>query len=363
MSARCNVAVVQRVLTDYRGVFFRHVDRLLASHGVSVSLIAGTPSRSFRSRGQHLSASVKTRRVRLGTRELIWMPGLRKRIAHANVIVCEYSAGNLSVLRLALRPHRYRLVLWGHDQDRQRAEAWVVRRVKGALLRRADRFLCYSPSVAQALVSRGLDPHRLTVVPNVSDTTALRASASAVTTPKVPLRALFVGSLHEGRMLPLLLESASLVRETLPGFELFIVGDGPLASWLCEAIKARDGVHWVGRAGPALLGRMLASSQIAAIPGMVGLNAVDALVAGVPVVTVRDAGHSPEADYLTERNSVFASAATPEDYSAALISALSPPELARLQQGARESGLKLSIDESANAFANALMTELRRHVG
>lgn len=101
----------------------------------------------------------------------------------------------------------------------------------------------------------GLDPSRLTVIPNGIDPAPIDAAApvprAAIGVPEDAHLALFVGRLDPQKGLPDLLEAAESVIARRPGWHLAIAGDGPERARLLEALGSqaplRGNVHWLGR--------------------------------------------------------------------------------------------------------------------
>jgi starch synthase (maltosyl-transferring) len=101
----------------------------------------------------------------------------------------------------------------------------------------------------------GLDPARLTVIPNGIDSAAIDAAApverGSIGVPDDAHLAIFVGRLDPQKGLPDLLDAAERVVARRPDWHLAIVGDGPERPRLLEAIEGRsalgDRVRWLGR--------------------------------------------------------------------------------------------------------------------
>jgi starch synthase (maltosyl-transferring) len=109
--------------------------------------------------------------------------------------------------------------------------------------------LRYSRDVA------GLDPARLTVIPNGIDPApfdlAPPAPRSLIGVPDDAHLALCVGRLDPQKGLPDLLDAAELVLLQRPNWHLVLAGDGPRRPWLqaqlADRAGLRDHVHWLGR--------------------------------------------------------------------------------------------------------------------
>ena len=119
-----------------------------------------------------------------------------------------------------------------------RADGRTVRgllkdRLRGALFRRVDGFIVVSEGIKDDLIARhGVDPRRVLVVGNAVNTTRFQPIAKQSACRRLELeserpRAVFVGNLVEWRDFESLLQATRLLLETVPMFELLVVGDGP----------------------------------------------------------------------------------------------------------------------------------------
>ena len=101
----------------------------------------------------------------------------------------------------------------------------------------------------------GLDPARLTVIPNGIDPApfdrAEPVARAAIGVPDDAHLALCVGRLDPQKGLPDLLDAAERVIARRPDWHLALAGDGPDRDWLlgqlAERPALRDRVHWLGR--------------------------------------------------------------------------------------------------------------------
>ncbi len=102
--------------------------------------------------------------------------------------------------------------------------------------------------------SAGLDPRRLTVIPNGIDigrfSAAIPAPRNTLGIPDYVHLALYVGRLDPQKGLPDLLDAAERVIAAKNDWHLALAGEGPCREWLLEQIAnrsaLRDKVHWLG---------------------------------------------------------------------------------------------------------------------
>ena len=97
------------------------------------------------------------------------------------------------------------------------------------------------------------------------------------------------------------------------------------------------------------------------MPGLLGLNVVDAFALGIPTLTTNIDWHSPEVDYLMDgvNGSVAPDSCTPKVFADCAVEILRDDErLARLQAGAERAGNELSVEDMADRFADGIVQAL-----
>ena len=139
----------------------------------------------------------------------------------------------------------------------------------------------------------GLDPERLTVIPNGIEVAPFVA---AVPVPRAALGipanvhlALYVGRLDRQKGLPDLLQAAEQVISERPDWHLALAGDGPSRDWLIRHIVdselLRGRVHWLGRRNdiPSLLRSADVLVHASLWEGMPN-SVLEAMAAGIAVI-------------------------------------------------------------------------------
>ena len=136
------------------------------------------------------------------------------------------ASSNLETYGLARDPD-VRLMLWGHGRNFTSAGNRLDDRLEGWLCRRASHLFAYTEAGAKHLTSAGIEPSKITVVRNSTDTELLRRHQLECTTAEVDtLRdrlqlggkrvVLFVGAFDKPKRLPFLFESVDLMHEADP---------------------------------------------------------------------------------------------------------------------------------------------------
>lgn len=368
MTNRKRVCIVQEYVPSYRAPLFNRMRALVQEEDFSLELIAGAPQRSQASRGDlsdfKLDAIMRQREFSaLGHR--ITFRDARRLTRHADLVIMEQARRNLDLyVDLALRPSR--VALWGHGSDRVQDAG----RLRGALLRsvtnRARWFFGYTPTSVASVVAGGFDPKTTTALWNTTDTATLRAELLDVSSAETARfresasgLALFVGAFDESKRLRFLVSAGERVAARNPGFRLVLCGDGPQREELRQLEGARPWLRVLPRVTGHELAVALASSDAIAMPGRVGLVAVDSLISAVPLVTVEWPFHAPEADYLNASNSVRSRDSLP-DYARALEETIFDDSRNQtLRSGARGSSDLLTIEGMAERFVSGIRSALR----
>lgn len=355
------VAVVQELLPRYRSRFFDLLRARLAHEGVELVLVHG------RARGDRALLAdegdlpwahvVDSTQLGMGRgTPLVWQRAL-SHLDGADLVVVEQASRHLlNYLLMARRAtRRQRLAFWGHGANLQaRSDRSWRERWKRLYSRNADWWFAYTDGAARRVAALGFPPERITVVQNATDVAAVPPL------PREPGRTCFVGGLHQHKQIPFLLGAAAMAARSVDGFRLVVAGDGPERATVERALVRSPWLELLPPQFGADKSRVLLSSQLVLMPGLVGLVAVDSLRTATPIVTVEGPHHSPEYEYLTPQNaSVLPRGATPEDYAAEVRRLLTDDQgLEAMRARCREDGSQLTVEEMARRFAAGVLAAL-----
>jgi glycosyltransferase involved in cell wall biosynthesis len=288
-------------------------------------------------------------------------------------LILEDALRNLDTYAYLARRKRRHLptAFWGPGQTLDRETGHLEAACKRTLLKRGDWWFAYTQGCADHLASTGIPRESITIVGNTFDTESLAAAASGITGLEVATKraelglteghsALFIGGLAAVKNLDLLIESGRLVSAGDPAFRVVVVGDGPMRAVVEQA--SRD-LGFVVTCGPLFDPRekalVAAACDLIAAPGLVGLVAVDSLVLGRPIVTVKPWHHSPEIEYLTDGETAIFAKPLPSDYARALSEMLGESDLRkRLQAQCIAEGLKYSLGQMVERFQTGVHAAL-----
>jgi glycosyltransferase involved in cell wall biosynthesis len=280
----------------------------------------------------------------------------------------EQARRNIDAYKLLLpKPLRGRsIALWGHGADYAGSRSKADSLLRTALTRRAEWFFGYTAAGVASVHQQGLPAGLSTEVRNSTDTKQLKLDiqeslGSSLSEFQQGLglgqfTAAYLGALDEGKRLDLLIAAGHEVWKAIPSFKLLVAGDGPERE-LVEGADAR--YPWLSYLGPVAgkaKAHVLAASSVLMVPGSIGLVAVDALAAGVPIITTSKNSHGPEFDYLVHGQTSIVTPPIVEEYAQAVIALHShPTDLLRMRENCRAVGSEFSIEDMAENFLTGIL--------
>lgn len=361
------VLILQEYIPHYRLPFFVALTKEASKVGIEIRIAYGdsTGSNSPRRDAVQMPGGIQLaqREWRIAGRRLT-LRRLPTEAASADMLVYEQARRNLDLYRVILptiKRGRRKIALWGHGRDYTKASSAVEVWLQRKLILAADWFFAYTEGAKDAVALTGFDQSKVTVVQNSIDTSELRRSVEqvdAITARRFDLEydlkgktALFLGALDSSKRLGFL-EEASLIAARLDSnFRLLIGGDGPLREQVEIWARSKPFVSYLGTLSGPAKALALASSQVIAMPGRVGLAAVDSFAAGVPMVTTCWPWHAPEFEYLVSGRNALITADDPEAYATSMVELLGDPDqLDCLVAHAASDAATYTIEEMVRRF-------------
>ncbi|MDP9889821.1 glycosyltransferase involved in cell wall biosynthesis [Pseudarthrobacter enclensis] len=372
------VVILQAYIPTYRAKFFEELIHRAGGRGIDVVVVAGRPSGSQSKRKDAVAppfvVPLKQKEFRLLGRRVTLRKWPRAAAA-ADLVVLEQARRNIDVYRLllprSLRPTR--IALWGHGADFAGSRGSFDVVLRKLLTRRADWFFAYSAVGGAAVQALGMPVERITELKNSTDTTKLRGDIVQLEESELwsfkELHSLgnnsaaYIGALDAGKRIELLIEAGQEIARRVPGFRLLIAGDGPLRSKVCRADSQYPWLTYIGTVDGSAKALLLASVKVLLIPGSVGLVAVDALTAGVPIVTTGDNAHGPEFSYLEPGLTAEVTIPEAAAYAGKAISLMNDDcKLALMRESCLEASTDYSVEDMADRFLEGLMSVFSDHV-
>lgn len=376
---RPRVSIVYRVAPRYRIPFYERLRSLLALDGIDLDVYIGhaDPTEATRKDSVFLPwfQPMMRRHLRIlpGRPELEWQGAVRRTcssqlviLEHAIRLISNYA--HLEVPRRMRATHGPLIALWGHGRHFQKQEGRVARALRRHQLRRADWYFAYNQLSVAAVRDAGFPPDRITDVRNSIDTVGLREQLAAVQPRELEqfrrehdLRqgnvGLFCGGLYEEKRLGFLLTAAAHIRSLRPEFRLLILGAGPQLAVIERAAASHPWIRYLGAGAGERKALAFRAADIVLMPGLVGLVAIDSLVAGTPLLTTADGQHSPEIAYLTpgQDSLMLPKNTSTVDFANTAASLLDDDRSrAQLMASALEASKSLSIEIMSRRFADGI---------
>lgn len=326
------IAIIHPWLPQYRLDFFEQLVRKGAEVSIDIVVFHGDPPPEWRARqdsGQSSSFHhLPTRFFEFRGRSLNYKSLTTYKSADAfDLVIVEQAVRNLEtyLLRLAGTPLAY----WGHGKTYTKKIGRAQERLKQRLTQGGHWFFSYTGGGVEAVVAAGYPRNRTTVVQNSINTSHLQLLISNVTLDALDQfndehdlqgrTAIFIGGLDSSKRIPFLLDAAAAAHKLDSRFRLLVVGAGIDSA---TAGNKAESVPWLSYLGP-LFGQnkalALRASQVMAMPGRVGLVAVDSFASGLPIITTDWAWHAPEFEYLQSGVNAVVTRDNTSDYARALV--------------------------------------------
>jgi glycosyltransferase involved in cell wall biosynthesis len=264
------------------------------------------------------------------------------------------------------------LAFFGHGRNMQsRKPNALPERFKRLWINQVDWWFAYTERCAKVVASVGFPPERISGFNNAVDTRNLALEALAALPSLAAMRqsrfenssaiGVFTGTLHQFKRLPFLIESADLIRQKIPQFQLVVIGGGIESERLRAAARKRPWLHLTGPLHGREKAALMALGSVYMMPGLVGLGILDAFALGLPVITTRLPYHSPEVDYLEDgvNGRMVDDSESVSAYAEAVVSVLEDQALAsRLRAGALASARDFTVEAMVDRFAAGVVSAL-----
>ena len=365
---RRSVAFLVEYVPAYRAPVYAHLEKRLEELDIELRLCVGTPGPGRANRGDGVvpdGAIFNANRFLTIRNRHVKIQRLPKEAATADLIIVQQETGLvINYLLVLLSYLGLSYAVWGHGEDpndTQRSEQ--LERIKGFVTRRASWAFAYTERSKGVFERIGFPAERVTVVNNsmeiptvVSTTEVDQELVDLVEQVKQRTSNVgwYVSSMAPGKRIEVLLEIVEQVREEVPDFEFFFLGDGELRSLVTEFCKDRSWAHDLGTRRDAEKAVVGEAARLMVMPGAVGLHVLDAFAFGSPLVAAAGPSNSHELDYLKHDSNgiLLREGATSREFSEALIDLLQDRDRhLAMQEAGRNSSQQYSVESMTERFA------------
>jgi glycosyltransferase involved in cell wall biosynthesis len=367
------VLIIEAQIKRYRKPFYERLNNALCREDVQLKVVYSAPSPAEERKNDNCDLpqeyGVKMKGYWFGKGRLLFQPALRE-VALADLVVVDQA--NRFILNHFLIPLSFfklkRTAFWGLGENRQADRSRFSEWYKERTLNRVDWWFAYTTGTARYLQEHGVSRAKITAVQNSVDTRAIQMcvknlSVSTRTALRVELGigpsapvGIFVGMLHKVKSIPFLIQAGEKIRQTIPEFQLIVVGGGPDEEEIRQAAGHLPWVHFVGPKFGEQKSQLLAISDVFLLPGRVGLAVLDGFAAALPLIATRRFVHGPEMEYFEEGRNGLMTSPDSAAYAGAVTRLLSDPrELQRLREGAANSAEKYSVEAMVENFKRGIV--------
>lgn len=370
---RFKVTILQHRLLHYRVDFFQQLREVLAREDVELRLVHGQASAAemIRKDEGELAWADKVHNTywNVRGRDLCWQP-LPSELKNSNLIVLMQENRILSNYLFLVRRFvtGMPLAYWGHGANFQSTASLGLReKWKRFLLTKVDWWFAYTDATVEIVRHTGFREDHITCLNNAIDISEFRRQMSEVLDDELsrirsslalPADAkvgLFCGSLYPEKKLELLVESADLIHRRIPEFRLVVIGDGPSGDYLRSEFESRSWAVCVGIKRGVEKAAFFRLADVVLNPGLVGLHVLDAFSAGLPMISTRNALHSPEIVYLQDGRNGRLTDDNPRAYADAVSTLLADESLYQsMSEAATQAAGKYTLEDMVNNFANGI---------
>jgi glycosyltransferase involved in cell wall biosynthesis len=367
------VLILYKFLPQYRVEFFDKLRDALLKEGVELQLIYGKlknkDAKKNDERDLPWAEYRESKVIKLGSTELLWQPSLDKAkkvdlviVEQANKLLINY------ILILLSKVTPLKFAFWGHGMDMQNNPKSLKNRFKYFFLTHSDYWFAYTQGVKKLLVKKGVEPQKVTVVDNAIDTTTLKKQYDEypqddLNKVKIDLGinsdnvGLYCGGIYSNKRIDFLLEAAQIIRKQVPDFHIVFVGAGADQYKLENATKQYDWIHYVGPKFGMERVPYFKLSKLFLMPGLVGLAILDTFATMTPMVTTEYPFHSPEIEYLKNKENGLMTQDDVALYAKEVINLLiNDQDLDKLKMGCLESSSLYSTEKMVQNFKNGIVT-------
>jgi glycosyltransferase involved in cell wall biosynthesis len=250
-----------------------------------------------------------------------------------------------------LRKQYTNVRLFSYNHAQFKSKNAVLSFLDNALTRffykKLDRVVFYTEKACEEAINLKLiSPHKAYWANNTVDNTEIEKYYSFQLPPQTPI-IVFIGRLIASKRINDLLGYYKALKLKLPNLKLEIIGDGPEASMVKNAVDIDHNVIWHGTlVDEARIAPIMQRASLIFVPGLSGLSINHAFAYGRPYITLAAEKHGPEISYVIHGENGYILDGNFEENTNILQNLLKDNELLALFcKNAKATGDKLTVDK------------------
>lgn len=368
------VTIVQRVLPEYRVALFDEIQRILAKDHIDFLLfygqeIKGTTPVTLKIQ-RSWAQQYKNLYLTLGQLTLVLQLNIFIKLIRSDLIIIEQANSLLlNYLLFLFKPFcNYKLAYWGHGYNHQSKNRHSIsEQIKLQLLKKTDWWFSYTLGTTAYLTAHGIALDKVTTLRNTIDTRQFSSDLTSITdeqcvafVEKYSLTpgqtALYCGGLTKAKEIDFLLESALIIKETLTNFSLLILGSGPEQPLVKHYAQHYPWIIYLGSIYGEEKALAFKCADCILMPGLVGLVAIDSIVAEKPIIVRELKFHGPEIEYIAEyKTGLCISSSAIAEYSKAVIELFTnSKQMTSIINNCKKHKQTFYIENMANSFCSGI---------
>ena len=326
------VAIVQKVVTDYRVEFYNELQGILANNNIQLSVFSGTvpDNEAFKDGLEEVSCGIRVKNHFFLNNRVYWQ-NLFQTLSDYDLVIVEQANSSLLNIPLILRRRIFKsnpkFSYWGHGATLHRKSGFFSKWIKQLLVNKSDYWFGYTEHTRSLLHKLGVSDDKIMIINNSLDTNEIIKARSDYDVRenqrkwgiKDGVTVVFCARLYENKAVPFIIDSCRIARKQVKKLNLVIIGDGPLRTTIEDMVKNDPWITMTGalygkeKADALLMGNMMA------LPSHVGLSILDGFAAGLPVLVSDFNNHCPEIAYFDGGINGLMTVATAECYADAIV--------------------------------------------
>jgi len=314
------VTIFQYRLFHYRTKLFQLMREKCSQRGIQLDVVYGQPYRDEIKKNDtgRLDWAIPVKNTYFPVKEkkdLCWQPAPAA-VRDADLFIFMHEnrlLANYYWLLRRIMGNAPRVAFWGHGKDFQsNAPGGLREKWKQKTLRWPDWWFGYTEQTRSIVQASGFPADKITVLNNAIDNIDFKQQLAAVTVKELTdwrtrlelsdahFVGIFCGSLYPDKRLDQLFDIADQLHAREAEFRLLIVGSGAQQGYVSEMSSTRPWVRFVGARHGMDKAALFRLAHLTLCPGAVGLNILDAFIAGAPLVTMASAKHGPEICFMRD---------------------------------------------------------------